>query len=118
GVNRHIKRFLAFLLHGLAVPASERPDPATLVEWITQCRVARQYEQGKLLYERGGLDLERLSEEQQMLVAEDYQVCTMRAEKERQKQEQATAQQGKTRSTRRKADKEKDVASPPTLFDL
>jgi hypothetical protein len=33
------------------------------------------YEQGKLLYEKGGLRLENLSEEVQANVDEDYQIC-------------------------------------------
>jgi hypothetical protein len=33
------------------------------------------YEQGKLLYEKGGLNLDQLPEELMVSVEEDYQVC-------------------------------------------
>ena len=60
---------------GLAVPARERPNDATLAEWIRHCKRSGLYEQGKLLYEMGGLNLDSLSEEMQVDVEEDYQVC-------------------------------------------
>jgi hypothetical protein len=75
GTNRRIKRYLAFLDQGVAVPESERPNDATLAEWIRQCRRSGLYEEGKLLYEKGSLSLDRLSEEDQAKVEEDYQVC-------------------------------------------
>lgn len=75
GTNRRVKRYLAFLEHGVAMPESERPNDATLAEWIRHCRRSGLYKQGKLLYEKGGLSLEGLSEEDQVKVEEDYQVC-------------------------------------------
>ncbi len=75
GTSRHIKRYLAYLQQGLAVPAKERPNDATLAEWIRHCKRSGLYEQGKLLYEMGGLNLDSLSEEMQVDVEEDYQVC-------------------------------------------
>lgn len=75
GTSRHIKRYLAYLQQGLAVPAKERPNDATLAEWIRHCKRSGLYEQGKLLYEMGGLNLDSLSEEMQVNVEEDYQVC-------------------------------------------
>lgn len=78
GASRRIRRYLSFVRHDLAIPERERPGDATLAAWIRHCRRAGLYEQGKLLYESGGLRLERLSEEAQVEVEEDYQVCVRR----------------------------------------
>lgn len=75
GTSRHIKRYLSYLQQGMTVPARERPNDATLAEWIRHCKRSGLYEQGKLLYEVGGLNLDSLSEEMQVNVEEDYQVC-------------------------------------------
>jgi len=75
GINRRIKRYLAFLEQGLAVPAKERPNDATLAGWIRHCKRSDMYEQGKLLFAKGGLNLDNLSEEAQVDVEEDYDVC-------------------------------------------
>ena len=79
GELRHIKRFANALSEG--VPPSERDRPsnaATLAEWIYQCRRAGLYEIGRVLYERGGLRFDSLSEERQLQVEEDYQLCVKR----------------------------------------
>jgi hypothetical protein len=57
------------------MPSSERPNDATLAEWIRHCKRAGLYEQGKLLYEQGGIKLDALSEEMAVHVEEDYSVC-------------------------------------------
>lgn len=75
GTNRRVKRFLAYLQQGLAVPLREMPNDSTLAEWIRHCKRSGLYEQGKLLYERGGLNLDNLPEEVMVNVEEDYQVC-------------------------------------------
>lgn len=76
GVHRRIKRFLAYLTNGLLVPDRERPNAATLADWIRHCKRTGLYEQGKLLYEQGGLNLDHLPEEIAVNIEEDYQVCT------------------------------------------
>jgi hypothetical protein len=76
GVLRRIKRFLAYLANGSIVPDRERPSAATLADWIRHCKRTGLYEQGKLLYEQGGLNLDHLPEEIAVDVEEDYQVCT------------------------------------------
>ena len=81
GINRRIKRYLAYIQQGLAIPATERPSTTTLVEWIRHCRRSSLYEQGRVLFEKGGLDLDQLSEEQQVEVEEDYQICVRRMQK-------------------------------------
>ncbi len=75
GENRRIKRYAAMLQAGVAVPKERMPSAATLAEWIRHAKRSGLYEAGKLLYERGGLDASKLSEEQQVEVEEDYQVC-------------------------------------------
>lgn len=75
GSNRRIKRYITALEQGLALPQKEQPSDVTLAEWIRHCKRSGMYEQGKLLYEKGGLKLDRLSEEVQANVEEDYQVC-------------------------------------------
>jgi DNA modification methylase len=75
GTNRKIKRYVALLEQGLAIPAKIRPNDATLAEWIRACKRSGLYEQGKLLYEKGGLNLDKLPEELMVNVEEDYQVC-------------------------------------------
>jgi hypothetical protein len=75
GTNRRIRRYLGYLEHGAAVPERERPGDATLAEWIRACKLAGLYEQGRRLFEKGGLRLEHLSEEARVEVEEDYEVC-------------------------------------------
>ncbi|MDP2936961.1 MAG: hypothetical protein Q8O86_10775 [Dehalococcoidia bacterium] len=57
------------------MPDNERSSHTTRAEWIRHCRRTGLYEQGRLLYERGGLRLDSLSEEAQVAVEEDYRVC-------------------------------------------
>jgi len=75
GLGRRVKRYLAQLEQGVIIPDHERPNDATLAEWIRHCKRAGLYEQGKLLYEKGGLNTDNLSEEAMVNVEEDYQVC-------------------------------------------
>ncbi|MCX5973209.1 MAG: hypothetical protein NTU59_00735 [Coprothermobacterota bacterium] len=75
GIGRRIKRYLSFLGQEIPVPEKERPSDATLASWIRHAKRAGLYEQGKLLYEKGGLNTNKLTEEQQVDVEEDYGVC-------------------------------------------
>jgi len=75
GTIRRIKHYIAHLQQGTPVMERDRPSDATLAEWIRHCKRSGLYEQGKLLYERGGLNLDNLSEETLVNVEEDYQVC-------------------------------------------
>jgi DNA modification methylase len=90
GTNRRIKRYLAHIQQNLAIPAAERPGNAILVEWIRHCRRSNLYEQGRLLFEKGGLDLDQLSEEQQVEVEEDYQICVRRIQTSMKEKKQKT----------------------------
>jgi len=75
GLSRSIKRYLSYLEQNIPVPEKERPGDATLADWIRHAKRSGQYNEGKLLYEKGGLRLDRLSEEGQINVDEDYMVC-------------------------------------------
>jgi DNA modification methylase len=75
GTNRRVKRYVASLEQGVAIPESERPSDATLAEWIRHAKRTGLFEFGKLLYEKGGLSLEALPEAVMAGVEEDYQVC-------------------------------------------
>ena len=75
GLGRRVKRYIAQLEQGVIIPDHDRPNDATLAEWIRHCKRAGLYDHGKLLYEKGGLNPENLSEEAMVGVEEDYQVC-------------------------------------------
>lgn len=90
GTSRKIRRYISYIEQGLTISERERPTGFTLAEWIRHCKRAGLYEQGKLLYEKGGLDPDSLSEEVMVNVEEDYQVCCRmvdrgKAEKEKKK---------------------------------
>ena len=74
-VRRKIQRLCRYFTSGEAIPPELRLDAATLSEWIRYCKKSGLFEQGKLLYEKGGLNLDQLSEKAQVDVEEDYQVC-------------------------------------------
>ena len=74
-----MKRFANALIGGVPVRDQDRPDnDRTMAEWIRQCRRAGLYEQGRALYEKGGLNLDNLSEEEQIEVEDDYGICVKR----------------------------------------
>ena len=75
GTSRRIKRYLAFLEQGVAIPNGEQPSDATLADWIRHAKLSGMFAAGKMLFERGGLSLDRLPEEGAVNVEEDYQVC-------------------------------------------
>ena len=80
GSLRRIKRFINAILNSVPPAEKDRPEnAATLADWIYQCRRAGLFEQGKLLYEQGGLSFENLPEEAQLAIQEDYQICIRRA---------------------------------------
>lgn len=98
GTNRRVKRYLALLEQGAKIPEIELPTDATLCEWIRHCKRAGSFEQGKILYEKGGLQLDRLSEVEQVEVEEDYQVCVRMLSRETGKNKPVTREKRK-RST-------------------
>ena len=79
GTLRRMKRFANALIDGVPVREQDRPtNDRTLAEWIRQCRRAGLYEQGRALYEKGGLNLESLTDEEQIAVEDDYRICVKR----------------------------------------
>ena len=52
------------------------------VNWLRQCRRAGLYEQGKAIYEKGGLNLANLTDEQQIEAEDDYRIRARRGSDE------------------------------------
>ncbi len=75
GVGRRIKRFFAMLDRGDAIPSHGLPSSEELSGWIRHCKRVGWYEYGKCLFEKGGIDMNRLSDEVQAETQEDYEVC-------------------------------------------
>lgn len=87
GTLRRIKRFTNAILNSVPPADRDRPEnAATLANWINECRKAGLYEQGKLLYEQGGLSFDALSEKAQLEVKENYLICTRRTRNDDDKQ--------------------------------
>lgn len=72
GLSRTIRRFVSWIENNVPVPADERPDNITIVEWILHCRRNGMLNAGAVLYERGGLDLGSLDEMTLVEVEEAY----------------------------------------------
>lgn len=86
GTLRRMKRFANALIEGVPVREQDCPDGVlTLVEWIRQCRRAGLYEQGRAMYEKGGLDLSKLDDEEQIEVEDDYRICVKRGSEDKPK---------------------------------
>ena len=49
-----------------------------LLDWLRQGHGAGPYEQGKAIYEKGGLNLANLTDEQQIEAEDDYWICVRR----------------------------------------
>ena len=81
GLLRRVKRFGNALLEGVPPHERDLPEsPATLADWIRQCRRAGLYEIGRVLYEKSGTRFDGLDEIRQTELEEDYQVCVRRSE--------------------------------------
>ena len=74
-MGRRVNRYIAQLEQGVIISDRDRPNDATLAEWVRHCKRAGFYDQGKFLYEKGGLNTDNLPEEAMVNVEEDYQVC-------------------------------------------
>ena len=62
-----------------AVEGADEPQQAN---WLRQCRRAGLYEQGRTIYEKGGLNLANLTDEQQIEAEDDYRICVRRGNSE------------------------------------
>jgi DNA modification methylase len=83
GTLRRIKRFANLLIEGVPIRDRDRPSSdVDLLEWLRQCRRAGLYDQGKAIYEKGGLNTASLSEEQQIEAEDDYRICVRRGSTE------------------------------------
>jgi hypothetical protein len=83
GTLRRIKRFANALIEG--VPVREKDRPASdhdLLDWLRQCRRAGLYDQGRALFEKGGLNLDSLSPEDQIEADDNYRICARRGSTE------------------------------------
>jgi hypothetical protein len=82
GLLQRVKRFGNALLEGVQPHQRDLPEsPATLADWMRQCRRAGLYEIGRALYEKSGVSFDVLDEVRQIELEEDYQVCVRRSEK-------------------------------------
>jgi hypothetical protein len=83
GTLRRVKRFANALTDGVPVRDKDRPaNDADLADWIQQCRRAGLYEQGRALYEKGGLNLDKLDDVEQLEVEDAYRICVRRGTEE------------------------------------
>lgn len=83
GTLRRIKRFANALIEGVPVRDKDRPQSdVDLLDWLRQCRRAGLYEQGRAIYEKGGLNLADLDDEQQIEAEDDYRICVRRGANE------------------------------------
>lgn len=83
GTLRRIKRFANALIDGVPVRDKDRPGgDVDLLDWLRQCRRAGLHEQGKSIYEKGGLNLANLTDEQQIEAEDDYRICVRRGSDE------------------------------------
>jgi len=83
GTLRRIKRFANALIEGVPIRDKDRPaSDSDSLDWLRQCRRAGLYDQGKAIYEKGGLNSANLSDEQQIEAEDDYRICTRRGSSE------------------------------------
>jgi hypothetical protein len=76
GTLRRIKRFANALIDGVPVREKDRPGgDVDLLDWLRQCRRAGLYEQGRAIYEKGGLNLANIDDEQQIEAEDNYRSC-------------------------------------------
>ena len=79
GTLRRIKRFANALIESVPVREKDRPgSDVNLLDWLRQCRRAGLYELGRAIYEKGGLNLANLTDEQQIEAEDDYRICARR----------------------------------------
>lgn len=79
GTLRKIKSYAKLLDSGTPIPSRLQPDSdRTSADWIHQARRAGLYYQGKIIFEKSGLNLSHLEAHDENLamdVNEDYQYC-------------------------------------------
>jgi 16S rRNA G966 N2-methylase RsmD len=91
GTLRRIKRFANTLIDGVPVREKDRPgSDVDMLDWLRQCRRAGLYEQGRAIYEKGGLNSASLTDEQQIEAEDDYRICVRRGSEEEAKPKRKT----------------------------
>jgi hypothetical protein len=91
GTLRRIKRFANALIDGVPVREKDRPgSDVDLLDWLRQCRRAGLYEQGRAIYEKGGLNLANLDDEQQIEAEDNYRSCVKHGAEEEAKPKRKT----------------------------
>jgi len=82
GSLRRIKTYARLLETGTPVPDRLVPDSdRTIADWVRQARRTGLYQQGKIIFEKSGLNLSTLEETDEdiaMDVNEDYRICLKR----------------------------------------
>jgi hypothetical protein len=79
GISRKLKRFAHQLTEGVSLPSEVIPDTPTLAGWIKHCRRSGFYQEGVILFERGGIRFDKLAPKQKIELEEDYRVCKKKA---------------------------------------
>jgi hypothetical protein len=83
GTLGRIRRFGAALVRGTMVPGKAHPrNNMELLKWLKECRRAGLYDYGRLIFEKGGLNLANLTDEQQIEAEDDYRICARRGSTE------------------------------------
>jgi DNA modification methylase len=91
GTLRRIKRFANALIEGVPIRDKDRPgNDVDLLDWLRQCRRAGLYDQGKAIYEKGGMNSANLTDEQQIEAEDDYRICARRGSTEEAKPKRKT----------------------------
>ena len=82
-LRRNIRCFANALVEGVPVREKDRPtSDYDLLDWLRQCRRAGLYDQGRALFEKGGLNLDNLSPEDQIEADDNYRICAGRGNSE------------------------------------
>lgn len=83
GTSRQIRRYVRHLVQGLPLPEEKKPDAQTIADWIKHCRRVGMYQEGAILYEKGGLIISKLPEKKIVDIEEDYKICKRRSKRRR-----------------------------------
>ena len=77
--RRQVRRICKLIQNGEAIPAGLLPDAPTMAMWIRECKRNGLFVEGVILYEMGGIDAEKLSDDVAVRLVEDYNSCKRRA---------------------------------------
>ena len=83
GTSRKIRKYIRHLVQGSPLPEEKKPDAETIADWIKHCRRVGMYQEGAILYEKGGLIISKLPEKKIVDIEEDYKICKRRSKRRR-----------------------------------